>query len=132
MPFDGERFAQNIVDTIVQKRVIEPSEKVYRDAKINLSNTMVNVQTGNLRSNLSMSKNVSKRAATVEIKSDTPYSRFVHDGTKPHTILPKDPAGVLRFQVGGRTVFSKRVQHPGTKARPFLVKALSKHFRSVR
>ena len=132
MSFDEQRFINNVIDVVVQKHVVEPSERVYTDAKLNLSNTMVNVQTGNLRSNLDIKKNVAKRRTVIEIKSDTPYSRFVHDGTKPHTIMPKDPAGVLRFHVGGKTVFSKRVEHPGTKPRPFLLKALKKHFKSVR
>lgn len=47
------------------------------------------------------------------------YAKFVHDGTRPHVIRPKN-ARFLVFEAGGRTVFAKSVNHPGTRARPFL------------
>lgn len=49
----------------------------------------------------------------------TSYALDVHQGTRPHRIEPVH-AQVLRFQVGGETVFSAYVNHPGTAARPFL------------
>ncbi|AHB31703.1 tail assembly chaperone [Mycobacterium phage Bernardo] len=48
------------------------------------------------------------------------YARYVHDGTRAHVIRPRRPGGVLRFTVGGRVVYARRVNHPGTRARPFL------------
>lgn len=36
-------------------------------------------------------------------------------GSKAHTITPKQRI-VLRFEVGGKVIFTKRVKHPGTKA----------------
>lgn len=50
------------------------------------------------------------------------YALYVHEGTRPHTIQPRT-AQALRFEIGGRVVFSKLVNHPGTKARPFLLNA---------
>lgn len=47
-------------------------------------------------------------------------------GSLPHVIKPKRPGGVLRFEMGGKTVFAKRVNHPGTKRDPFLNRALQK------
>lgn len=47
---------------------------------------------------------------------------FLNDGTKPHVILPKG-AGMLRFQVNGRWVSTRKVNHPGTRARPFMLNA---------
>lgn len=55
--------------------------------------------------------------------SDLEYAGFVNDGTRPHQIRPKN-ASVLRFTVGGRVVYAKVVNHPGTRARPFLDRAL--------
>ncbi|MFJ3545480.1 hypothetical protein ACIPQH_25330 [Streptomyces rubiginosohelvolus] len=52
-----------------------------------------------------------------------PAVRFVLDGTRPHVIRPRR-ASVLRFELGGRTVFAKRVSHPGTRANNFLLRAL--------
>ncbi len=48
---------------------------------------------------------------------------FVNDGTRPHRIVPKN-GSVLRFTVGGRVVYARVVNHPGTRARPFLDQAL--------
>ena len=41
-----------------------------------------------------------------------PYARFLEYGTKPHSIEATN-AKALAFKVGGKTVFAKRVQHPG-------------------
>jgi hypothetical protein len=49
----------------------------------------------------------------------TAYALDVHQGTGPHRIEPRN-ATVLRFEVGGETVFSAYVNHPGTRPRPFL------------
>lgn len=59
----------------------------------------------------------------MKVGSDLEYAGFVNDGTSPHIIRPRR-AQVLRFNVGGRTVYAKVVHHPGTRARPFLDRAL--------
>jgi hypothetical protein len=48
------------------------------------------------------------------------YALYVHEGTRRHVIRPRNPGGVLAFPSGGRTVFARSVNHPGTRARPFL------------
>lgn len=58
------------------------------------------------------------------IGSDVEYADMVHDGTRPHIIRPRTKQA-LRFKVGGRTVFATVVHHPGTRARPFLDRALA-------
>lgn len=77
----------------------------------------------------------------------TPYGAYVEYGTKAHRIWPKATHGLvgpvregqtrratgkgphehivgrglfLRFQVGGRIVFARFVDHPGTHAMPFM------------
>ncbi len=67
------------------------------------------------------------------IGSDLKYVKFIVSGTKPHTITP-NRAKVLRFKVGGRTIFAKMVRHPGTKSNNFLKRALENqqdHIRSL-
>lgn len=44
-----------------------------------------------------------------------------HDGAKPHVIRPRRKK-VLKFQAGGRTVFAKKVNHPGNRPNPFLLR----------
>jgi hypothetical protein len=52
------------------------------------------------------------------------HSAFVHKGTRPHVIRARNaPALVFYWPKVGRTVFFKRVNHPGTKANPFLERA---------
>lgn len=51
------------------------------------------------------------------------YAAAVNDGTRPHIIRPRN-ASVLRFVVGGRVVYARVVHHPGTRANPFLDRAL--------
>lgn len=57
------------------------------------------------------------------VECNHPAVRFVLDGTKPHVIRPRR-ASALRFELGGRVVFAKRVNHPGTRANNFLARAL--------
>lgn len=57
------------------------------------------------------------------VGSDVEYAPMVNGGTRPHIIRPRR-AKALRFKVGGRTVYAKVVRHPGTRARPFLDRAL--------
>ncbi|MEU4584873.1 hypothetical protein AB0F92_22700 [Kitasatospora aureofaciens] len=57
------------------------------------------------------------------IVCDHPATRYVVEGTRPHIIRPRR-AKALRFEIGGRTVFAKVVHHPGTRANPFLQRAL--------
>ncbi|MEU0272273.1 hypothetical protein [Streptomyces sp. NPDC006307] len=57
------------------------------------------------------------------VTCDHPAVRFVLDGTRRHVIRPRR-AKALAFDMGGRRVFAKRVNHPGTKANNFLAEAL--------
>lgn len=63
----------------------------------------------------------------VRIESSHPATMFVIKGTRPHTIRKgKAWRGrkTLKFTMGGRTVFARWVEHPGTKKNDFLTKAL--------
>lgn len=61
----------------------------------------------------------------VVVKSTTDHAVFVHEGTPPHIIKPRIKEQLVFFwRKAGRVVFKDSVRHPGTKANPFLVKAL--------
>lgn len=53
-----------------------------------------------------------------------PAALYVINGTRPHLIRPRRRGGVLRFTVGGRVVYARFVNHPGTRPNDFLVEAL--------
>ena len=56
-------------------------------------------------------------ASKLTLSWPNPYAKFVEFGTRPHIISAR-PGRMLRFTVGGRVLFRKRVMHPGTK--PYL------------
>ncbi|MDP8257344.1 MAG: hypothetical protein P9M14_16480 [Candidatus Alcyoniella australis] len=54
------------------------------------------------------------------VGSDKRYAATVHDGEPlpgPHEIVPRR-GKALRFTIGGKTVFARRVQHPGASSFP--------------
>jgi hypothetical protein len=54
------------------------------------------------------------------------YAKFVHDGTSPHLIRPKNGRYLVFPGRSGGMVFARSVRHPGTRARPFLANAATK------
>lgn len=82
----------------------------------------VPVLSGDLKKSLQTEK---IGGGKVAISSVLPYARPVHDGRKALTIRPKKGRrnGRLKFSVGGRTVFAKKVRQPARKANPFLRRA---------
>jgi hypothetical protein len=91
---------------------------------LNRSKILCPVDTGRLRASIRIE---SRRTLTFRsiytIGSDVFYAPYVNDGTRPHIIRPRTKQA-LKFNVGGRTVFAKVVHHPGTRANPFLDRAL--------
>jgi len=73
---------------------------------------------------LAGSWNLSGSGLSYRISTSVEYAEMVHEGTAPHVILPRTPGGVLVFQSNGRTVFAKRVNHPGTPANPYAERAI--------
>lgn len=82
-------------------------------------------KTGNLAAHhvKRLTKVANKPVMLVGVES-VPYALFVHEGTRPHDIRPKN-ASVLAFTArDGTQVFTKLVHHPGTKPQRWLAKAL--------
>ena len=52
------------------------------------------------------------------------YAGYMEYGTSPHLIMPKN-GKVLSFMRGGRRVFYKKVNHPGTKPLAFVRSAVA-------
>jgi hypothetical protein len=60
------------------------------------------------------------------VTASAPHAKFVHEGTAPHLIRVRPGKRSLRFfwlRVG-RVVYPVSVRHPGTKANPFLTRAM--------
>lgn len=112
----GQRVARTVRQTLNRARVLSPWD------------------SGNLRGHHepSIRHEAAKRRVVGRVTARTNYAAFVHDGTPPHVIRPKPSRRradgkptALKFKVGGRTVIVRKVNHPGTKARPWLATALA-------
>ncbi len=68
---------------------------------------------------------VGRSGPEATVLSDTDHAVYVHEGTHPHEIKAR-PRGKMIFfwRKAGQVVFKDKVFHPGTRANPFLVKAL--------
>lgn len=55
----------------------------------------------------------------------TRYALMHHEGTRPHEIKPTGRKSVLKFNVGGKTVYATRVMHPGTRENNYLTDHLA-------
>ena len=60
-----------------------------------------------------------------KVIANASYSADIEYGTKPHVIEPKT-AKALHFTTDGQEVFTKRVNHPGTKPNPVMRNAAHK------
>lgn len=79
--------------------------------------------TGQLAAGLKISTSARGGQVTAKIKATGPHAflaPWMEYGTGAHRIVPKDDGGFLLFA----DVFSKEVEHPGIRPRPFMVPAL--------
>ncbi|MDY0274794.1 MAG: hypothetical protein RBR42_05050 [Desulfomicrobium sp.] len=53
-----------------------------------------------------------------------PHALFVHWGTKPHEIWARNKQA-LRFPMGDKFIFAKKVNHPGYKGDPYFVEEVT-------
>lgn len=82
------------------------------------------IDTGSMRNRTTVTARLNPRGSTIEARVDTPYAHIVAAGQRPHVITPRRPGGVLAFDVGGRTVFTRRVNHPGAQPRTWWADAV--------
>lgn len=83
------------------------------------AHTMSGLRTGSLRRRMYMDHGRKGRYQYVEVGSKARHAYWHHEGTRPHRILPEN-GRVVRFNVGGKVVYAKKVMHPGTRPNPFL------------
>lgn len=120
-------MARFILDRSSVNRAAEQAARdelrVFARQVENRAKILAPVDTGRLRSSIRSSQGTVGGNPSARIESNVDYAAMVHDGTRPHVIRPRRKRA-LRFQVGGRIVFATRVNHPGTRPRPFLTRAL--------
>lgn len=93
------------------------------------------VGTGLLRSSISAEVGKTPKGAFMKMGTWVPYARIHEEGgqTPAHVILPKN-GKFLVFTIGGKKIFTKKVNHPGSviKARPFLRPAIDDNLPSLK
>lgn len=75
--------------------------------------------TGRLVASITVSSELRVPHWWFRIHANVPYALAHHRGTRPHVIT-----GDLKFRSHGKTVHTRVVHHPGTKANQFLRNAL--------
>lgn len=103
----------------VQKVIKKAGFNIERNAKQNIANNG-SVVTGHLRRGITT--NVGNMEATVHT-SNIKYARGVEYGTKPHVIKAKNKKAL--YWKGAKHPI-KSVQHPGSRAKPYLIPAFEK------
>lgn len=75
------------------------------------------VKTGNLRRSIHLGRITARSAETI---AGANYAAYVEFGTRAHEIRPRTKK-VLRWKSGTGYRYATRVQHPGTRAQPFMI-----------
>lgn len=82
-------------------------------------------KAGALRDSFTYRSQAAAGSLTLTFRSSVPYVRYVMDGTRPHTIVPRN-GRVLHFRTAaGGSLFATRVNHPGTRANHFVSRAIT-------
>ena len=103
----------------VSKVIKDSAFNIQRNAMSNLANNG-SVKTGHLRRSISV--NMGNLEATIHT-SNVKYAVMVEKGTKAHVIRPKNKKALYWK---GATHPVKQVNHPGSRAKPYLIPAFEK------
>ena len=106
-------------EALVRQTVKNSAFNIQKSAKSNLTKNK-SVDTGHLRRGIST--DIKGLGATIHT-SNIKYAPGVEYGTKAHVIRPKNKK-VLYWKGAKHPV--KKVNHPGSKAKPFLIPAFDK------
>lgn len=102
------------INGAIEKSVYSILASAFKEAPVNKQSG-----GGNLRQML-RGFMVNRLSGIVE--SGALYSVYVHEGTRPHIIVPVNKKVLANKRTG--EFFGKKVNHPGTKANPYMVRAV--------
>lgn len=96
----------------------KPMGKDWATDTARRSNRTAPVRTGKLSRSHKVKSVTQRRATVVAIF----YGLFVNRGTRPHTIKARNAPSLI-FNVGGRTIFARSVNHRGARGTRYVDKA---------
>jgi HK97 gp10 family phage protein len=113
--------------------IMAAAQQVIKDTAVkvqSLSQSMAPVKSGRLRNSISIKY---PDPLSASIGPQVEYGVYQEFGTgsrgefggQPYEIKPKTQGSLLVFKVNGKTVYARRVMHPGIKAHPFMRPALT-------
>lgn len=102
------------VHKAIQNSIRMIHSKALREAPVNKQSG-----GGNLRQSI---KSSMRGKAVGEVTVGAEYGVYVHEGTRPHEIRPVSKKALANRRTG--QFFGRLVRHPGTKANPFLQRAV--------
>jgi len=87
--------------------------------------TGINYSTGRLQGAIRPQRGRHNKELEGRVIAVPKHALYVHQGTNPHTIVPKTaPRLTFFWHKKGRVVAFHKVRHPGQQAQPFLSDAL--------
>jgi phage gpG-like protein len=114
----------------IQTTVVDLQAKVQEK----LSGPVLNARSGRLRNSIATQVDVDPAQITGTVSAKTPYAAIQEYGgtTRAHLIEARD-AQSLAFMIGGKMVFAKSVQHPGSNIpeRSYLRSTLAENALSI-
>lgn len=100
--------------TAVKQTISKVQRETIKEAPVNKGSG-----GGNLRQSIT-SQMTGSASGKLEVGSS--YGVFVHEGTRPHTIYPKNKKALANVRTG--QFFGRKVEHTGTRANKFLQRAV--------
>ena len=119
------------LDTLVRFSAFRVAREVEKALPRALDRAGIRRQTGKLRKAAGRAAGrprFSRYGWEIPVRIDVDHAVFVDRGTRPHPIEARRRR-FLRFEVEGRTVFARRVFHPGTRRTGFFTNTLTDGFR---
>lgn len=107
---------------LLQQAMVKATSMIQQEARRVAPDRFKN-RTGNLRRSI-QSRVYGPQKGKVFVGAD--YGYFVEAGTRPHTILPVNKK-MLAFKVGGKLVFARKINHPGSRPYPFMEPAFKEN-----
>lgn len=109
----------------VRRAMLLRGVAVQTAAKQRLNEAPRRIDTGRLRNSIQLQEVPKRGVISVRVGTNVDYALVIHNGSRPHIILPRN-ASVLSWVGPTGRVFATRVNHPGFPANPFLRDGLAR------
>jgi phage gpG-like protein len=89
----------------------------------------VKVKTGDLRRKITSETQHTSTSSKAKVGTNVEYAQALEEGSKPHAINYSKPQ---HLNIEGRWVTVKKINHPGTKAQPFLKPSIDDNLSEIK